>query len=163
RAVALDDTGPLGQQTVTLADGTGLTGLHAVVLAQGHVPARPTPEERRLADAAARHGLVHIRPANPADLDLSAVRPREPVRRRGLGLIFCAVAGLGAVGREGMFDRVGERLVDQPSGREPRLYAGSRRGVPHHARGENEKGAYGRYEPRLLTQERIARLRGQAV
>ena len=53
-------------------------------------------------------------------------------------------------------DASGGRLVYLPSGREPQLYAGSRRGIPYHARGENEKGAHGRYMPRLLTPETIA-------
>ncbi|MFB7502299.1 FAD/NAD(P)-binding protein [Streptomyces broussonetiae] len=165
RAVALEDAdasaGAAGPQTVTLEDGTRLTGLSAVVLAQGHVPARLSDTERRLAAFAARHGLTYIAPANPADVDLSGVGPGQSVLLRGLGLNFFDYMALFTHGRGGVFTRAGGRLVYRPSGREPRLYAGSRRGVPYQARGENEKGAHGRYFPRLLTAGYIASLRAR--
>ncbi|MFI5687567.1 FAD/NAD(P)-binding protein [Streptomyces sp. NPDC051636] len=165
RAVALEDADAAnphaGPQTVTLEDGTRLTGLSAVVLAQGHVPARPSDTERRLAGFAARHGLTYVPPANPADVDLSSVRPGQSVLLRGLGLNFFDYMALLTRGRGGVFTRVDGRLVYRPSGREPRLYAGSRRGVPYQARGENEKGAHGRCYPRLLTAGYIAALRAR--
>ncbi|WP_306944647.1 FAD/NAD(P)-binding protein [Streptomyces phaeochromogenes] len=165
RAVALEDAVPAarhaGPQTVTLEDGTRLTGLSAVVLAQGHVPARPTDAEREMADFAARHRLTYVAPANPADVDLSGIRPGQSVLLRGLGLNFVDYMALFTQGRGGVFTRVEGRLVYRPSGREPRLHAGSRRGVPYQARGENEKGAHGRYFPRLLTAEYILALRGR--
>ncbi|MER8032263.1 FAD/NAD(P)-binding protein [Streptomyces bauhiniae] len=164
RAVALDDTGPVpgGPQSVLLADGTRLTGLDAVVLALGHLPNQPTDETRRLADFAATHGLTYLQPANPADHDLSAIGAGQPVLLRGLGLNFFDYLALFTLGRGGSFARVGDRLVYRASGEEPRMYAGSRRGVPYHARGENQKGAHGRHEPRLLDQERVAALRERA-
>ncbi|MFF4044729.1 FAD/NAD(P)-binding protein [Streptomyces sp. NPDC001816] len=165
RAVALEDAepgaGPGGAQTVLLEDGTRLTGLGAVVLAQGHVQVRPTDTEREFAAYAARHGLTYIAPSNPADVDLSAVAPGETVLLRGLGLNFFDYMALFTHARGGLFERVDGRLVYRPSGREPRLYAGSRRGVPYQARGENEKGAHGRYHPRLLTTAFVAALRAR--
>ncbi|MEU6389697.1 FAD/NAD(P)-binding protein [Streptomyces sp. NPDC046939] len=162
RAVALED-GPdpgAGTQSVILADGTRLTGLSAVVLAQGHVPARPTVAVRQLTAFAAEHALTYVPPANPADVDLTAVAPGENVLLRGLGLNFFDYMALFTHARGGVFRRdVDGRLVYHPSGREPRLYAGSRRGVPYQARGENQKGAHGRHLPRLLTAEHVARLR----
>ncbi|MFE6691549.1 FAD/NAD(P)-binding protein [Streptomyces sp. NPDC057743] len=161
-ATALDD-GPLGTQVLALADGTLLAGLDAVVLAQGHLPARPSPHEARTMEEARAHGLTYIPPASPADVDLSVAEPGQPVLLRGLGLNFFDETALLTVGRGGRFDRdAGGRLRYLPSGREPTLYAGSRRGVPYHARGENEKGAHGRHRPRLLTPERIARLTARA-
>ncbi|WP_053125799.1 FAD/NAD(P)-binding protein [Streptomyces ambofaciens] len=162
RAVALSEetaAGPHPAQSVLLEDGTRLTGLSAVVLAQGHVPARPTGTEQRLAAFAARHGLTYLAPANPADTDLTCVAPGEKVLLRGLGLNFFDYTALFTQGRGGTFTRTGGRLVYHPSGREPRLYAGSRRGVPYQARGENEKGAHGRYFPRLLTARHAQALR----
>jgi len=163
RAVALDDgdgdLGARGPQTVLLADGTRLTGLSAVVLAQGHLPVAPDPAERELTGFAARHGLTYLAPANPADVDLDSVAPGESVLLRGLGLNFFDYMALFTHARGGVFRRTGGRLVYQPSGREPRLYAGSRRGVPYQARGENEKGAHGRHLPRLLTAGHIEALR----
>ncbi|MFF7451819.1 MULTISPECIES: FAD/NAD(P)-binding protein [unclassified Streptomyces] len=162
RAVALEDDGPAGEQTVELEDGTRLTGLSAVVLAQGHVPAQLSDTERELTEYAEQHGLTYLAPANPADVDLSGIRPGEHVLLRGLGLNFFDYLALFTHGRGGVFTRVDGRLVYRPSGREPRLHAGSRRGVPYQARGENEKGAHGRYFPRLLTAGYIAALRARA-
>ncbi|MFI9767562.1 FAD/NAD(P)-binding protein [Streptomyces sp. NPDC052415] len=165
RAVALDDeaaapeTGHPPRQRVTLENGAALEHLDAVVLAQGHLPARPTAVEEQFAGLAREHGLTHLAPANPADTDLDRILPGQPVLLRGLGLNFFDYMALLTTGRGGSFTRASGRLVYLPSGREPRLYAGSRRGVPYQARGENEKGPHGRHEPLLLTPARIARMR----
>ncbi|MCC8477803.1 FAD-binding protein [Streptomyces sp. CS149] len=161
RAVALTDDGPLpgGPQTLVLADGTRLTGLDAVVLSLGHLPGRPSPEDAAWSRTALAHGLSHYPPANPADLDLSEVKPGLPVLIRGLGLNFFDHMALLTRGRGGSFVRRGGRLVYLPSGQEPKVYAGSRRGLPYHARGENQKGAFGRYEPRLLDPGTVEALR----
>ncbi|MGW0471194.1 FAD/NAD(P)-binding protein [Streptomyces coeruleorubidus] len=161
RAVRLDDT-PGGHQALTLSDGRTLTGLSAVVLAQGHLPTTADPGRRRLADHAARHGLRHVPPANPADVDLSSVPPGEPVLLRGLGLNFFDHTALLTTGRGGRFVRDAQGLRYVPSGREPRLYAGSRRGIPYQARGDNAKGAFGRHDPLVLTPDVIAGFRKRA-
>ncbi|MCC2274849.1 FAD/NAD(P)-binding protein [Streptomyces sp. ET3-23] len=165
-AVAMADTEgvPGGPQGIRLEDGTRLNRLDAIVMALGHVPAHLSPREARTASLARIHHLGYITPANPADVDLTAIRPGEPVLLRGLGLNFFDHMALFTAGRGGTFDRdTGGRLTYRPSGREPKLYAFSRRGIPYHARGENEKGAYGRYFPRLLTAEHIATLRDRAA
>ncbi|MEU6480361.1 FAD/NAD(P)-binding protein [Streptomyces sp. NPDC047017] len=164
RAVAMADVHgvPGGPQGVRLADGTRLNALDGIVLTLGHLPARPTARQERTAALARIHHLTYVTPANPADVDLGAVRPGEPVLLRGLGLNFFDHMALFTQGRGGAYDRVDGRLVYRACGREPVLYAFSRRGVPYHARGENEKGAHGRHLPRLLTPEYIAGLRRRA-
>ncbi|MEV5610443.1 FAD/NAD(P)-binding protein [Streptomyces sp. NPDC052225] len=171
RAVRLDDdtadaadtTDTAGRQTLALADGRELTGLHAVVLAQGHLPVVDTPAERALSTYAREHGLRHVPPANPADLDLAPVRPGEAVLLRGLGLNFFDHMALLTEGRGGRFTPApGGGLRYTPSGDEPRLYAGSRRGIPHQARGDNAKGPHGRHAPAVLTPEAVARFRERA-
>ncbi|MFJ5265704.1 FAD/NAD(P)-binding protein [Streptomyces sp. NPDC088387] len=161
RAVAMADTHgiPGGPQGVRLEDGVRLDELDAIVLAQGHVGARLTPREARAASLARIHHLTYLPPANPADLDLSTIGADENVLLRGLGLNFFDHMTLLSAGRGGVYERVEGRLRYRPSGREPQLFAFSRRGVPYHARGENEKGAAGRYFPRLLTAGHIAELR----
>ncbi|WP_318204970.1 FAD/NAD(P)-binding protein [Streptomyces sp. SCL15-4] len=161
RAVGLTDE-PDGTQRVRLDDGRSVAGLAAVVLAQGHLPVRRSRRQRELAEFAGAHGLGYVAPANPADADLSAVRPGETVALLGLGLNFFDHTALLTLGRGGRFERRGGRLVYLPSGREPRLVAGSRRGLPFHARGENQKGPHGRHEPALLTAEVIEELRQRA-
>ncbi|WP_419666761.1 FAD/NAD(P)-binding protein [Streptomyces sp. 2-1] len=160
-AVALADT-PDGRQTVTLAGGGQLAGLDSVVLALGHGDLTPSPEEQALTAFADRHGSLYVRPANPADADLSGIAPGASVALRGLGLNFFDCVALLTEGRGGTFKESQSGLVYLPSGNEPVLYAGSRRGVPYHARGENEKGALGRHHPRFLTPEVIAGLRRRA-
>ncbi|UQW99958.1 FAD/NAD(P)-binding protein [Streptomyces sp. RerS4] len=164
RAVAMADTHgvPGGPQGVRLEDGVRLNSLDAIVMAQGHVAARLTSREARTASLARIHHLTYLTPANPADLDLSGIQAGQNVLLRGLGLNFFDHMALLTAGRGGEFVREGERLVYRPSGQEPRLYAFSRRGIPYHARGENEKGAHGRYHPRLLTPEFISALKRDA-
>lgn len=161
RAVAMADTHGVagGPQGVRLADGTRIHGLDAVVLALGHLPAQLTPRQERTASLARIHRLGYVPPANPADVDVSGVEPSEAVLLRGLGLNFFDYMALFTGGRGGVFVRAGGRLVYRASGNEPLLYASSRRGVPYHARGENEKGAFGRHVPRVLTPEVVAGLR----
>jgi hypothetical protein len=170
RAVALSDLHgvPGGPQGIRLEDGTRLHDLDAVVLAQGHVPARLSPLQERTAALARIHYLTYITPSNPADVDLGAIAPGQNVLLRGLGLNFFDYMALFTLDRGGVFEPAGDggdegRLVYRPSGREPRMFASSRRGVPYHARGENQKGPYGRHMPRLLTPERIAELRARAL
>ncbi|KUO22511.1 FAD/NAD(P)-binding protein [Streptomyces dysideae] len=161
RAVRLDDT-PDGHQVLTLDDGRTLSGLAAVVLAQGHLPTAADAAQRHLAAYAERHGLGYVPPANPADADLSALSPGEPVLLRGLGLNFFDHMALLTTGRGGRFVRADTGLRYLPSGNEPRLYAGSRRGIPYQARGDNAKGAYGRHLPLVLTPDAISRFRKRA-
>ncbi|MFG2577749.1 FAD/NAD(P)-binding protein [Streptomyces malaysiensis] len=162
RAVRLEERAD-GEQVLTLDDGSRLTGLRAVVLAQGHLPAAADPTERRYAAHAERHGLRYYPPANPADIDLSPIAPGEPVLLRGLGLNFFDHMALLTAGRGGTFAPNGQGgLVYRPSGREPRLYAGSRRGIPYHARGDNAKGPCGRHTPLLLTPDVLDHFRKRA-
>nr|WSZ98937.1 FAD/NAD(P)-binding protein [Streptomyces sp. NBC_00857] len=137
-----------------LASGTRLR-LDAVVLAQGHVPG---------AGAHQGPGPRHVPPGNPADASLSAIAPGAPVALRGLGLAFFDYLALFTCGRGGRFEeRPDGMLTYRPSGREPRLYAGSRRGLPYQARGENQKGPGERHRPVLLTPRTIDTLRARAA
>ncbi|GHJ29382.1 adenylate cyclase [Streptomyces hygroscopicus subsp. sporocinereus] len=129
-------TGPRdGRQQVWLEGRTAPLTADAVVLALGHLDAEPDAEQRALAAFAADHGLVHLPPEFTADSDLSGLRPGEPVIVRGLGLAFVDLVVLLTEGRGGRYERgPGGELVYRPSGREPVLYTGSRRGVPYHAK-----------------------------
>ncbi|WP_306368836.1 FAD/NAD(P)-binding domain-containing protein [Nocardiopsis sp. CC223A] len=165
RAIAMADTLGFtdGPQGLRLENGVRLDHLDAIVLALGHLPVRPGPSEARTASLARIHHLTHIAPANPADVDTTRVPGGAPVLLRGLGLNFFDHMALFTEGRGGSYREEGDRLVYLPSGEEPVLYAFSRRGVPYHARGENQKGASGRYMPRLLTAERVERMRARAA
>ncbi|KAE8149226.1 FAD-NAD(P)-binding-domain-containing protein [Aspergillus avenaceus] len=160
-AVRLED-GSDGRQTLTLSGGRTLSGLAAVILAQGHLPEITNPVQKHLATYAKQNGLRHFPPSNPADVDLSTISPNEPVLLRGLGLNFFDYMALLTTGRGGRFVRTPRGLCYHPSGKEPRMYASSRRGIPYHARGDNAKGAYGRHMPLVFTEEVIASFRTRA-
>jgi uncharacterized NAD(P)/FAD-binding protein YdhS len=119
---------------VVLDDGRVLHA-DAVLLAQGHLDARPTTAERATEEAAAARGLTYVPPGYTADLDLTALRAGEDVLVRGAGLAFVDLMVLLTGGRGGRFERDGDgRLRYLPSGREPVLHVGSRRGVPYRAK-----------------------------
>lgn len=156
-AIALRDAP--GGQVLTLSSGAEITGLDAVVLALGHSPTEPTAEEVALTRFAERTGLHYVPPGNPADVRLDGIAAGAEVGMRGLGLVFFDFLSMLTEGRGGKFVPWGDGLRYLPSGEEPRIIAGCRRGIPHHARGENEKGPAGRHLPLLFTPGRIKALR----
>ncbi|GAQ57307.1 FAD/NAD(P)-binding protein [Streptomyces acidiscabies] len=119
-----------GRQEVWLEGGRDVLHADLVVLALGHLDAELDDEQRALASYASRHGLVHLPPDFTADSDLSALEPGAPVLVRGFGLAFVDLMVLLTEGRGGRYE--GEVYV--PSGREPVLYVGSRRGVPYRSK-----------------------------
>ncbi|MER7334171.1 MULTISPECIES: FAD/NAD(P)-binding protein [unclassified Micromonospora] len=106
-----------------------------VVLAVGHPEVELDGEQAALRDFAAGHGLTYLPPGSPADADLSRLAPGEPVLVRGLGLTFVDLMVLLTEGRGGEYRRDATGVLRyRPSGREPLLLAGSRRGLPHRAK-----------------------------
>jgi hypothetical protein len=128
RAVDVRDHG--GRQRVVLAGG-GAVEADAVVLAVGHQEVELSPDQEAMAAHAERHGLCYLPPGYTADQDLSVLRPGARVLVRGLGLAFVDLMVLVTEGRGGRYTEDGpDGLRYLPSGEEPVLYAGSRRGVP---------------------------------
>jgi hypothetical protein len=161
RVLDVED-GDDGGQLVRIEGRAEALRADAVVLAQGHLDVTPAPEYRRLADHAAAYGLTYVPPHYAADTDLTVLRPGEPVVMRGMGLGFVDDMVLLTEGRGGRFtSRPDGRLTYHPSGREPVLYAGSRRGVPYHSKltydlsGERPPGP--RYFTPAATEELYAR------
>ena len=119
---------------VTLAGGGDLTA-DIVVYAVGHNGRQPAEATRALIDDAARHGLTYVAPAFTADADHSALAPGEDAIVRGLGLAAVDLIVLLTEGRGGRFVRSADgTLTYEPSGEEPRLHLGSRRGVPYRSK-----------------------------
>jgi hypothetical protein len=123
------------------ADGEQVLRLHgepeplrvdAVVLSVGHLDADLDETGREHAEFARRHGGRYFPPAYTADVDLSAIQPGETVLVRGFGLAFIDLVTLLTEGRGGRYDTGPDgTLTYHPSGAEPRLHVGSRRGVPY--------------------------------
>ncbi|MGW2033479.1 FAD/NAD(P)-binding protein [Streptomyces sp. NPDC001811] len=129
RALRVD--GPReGRQRVWLEGRPHPLPADLVILTLGHLDSELDAEQSELAAYAREHGLVHLPPDFTADSDLSALAPGEPVLVRGFGLAFVDLMVLLTEGRGGRYE--GETY--RPSGREPVLYVGSRRGVPYHSK-----------------------------
>ncbi|MEW1723778.1 FAD/NAD(P)-binding protein [Streptomyces sp. NPDC093109] len=136
---ALRVSGPRGgRQRVWLADRAEPLTADLVVLTLGHLDGEPDAQQLELAEFAGRHGLLHLPPDFTADSDLSALPAGAPVLTRGFGLAFIDLMVLVTEGRGGRWtgsdQEDGGGLVYHPSGREPVLYVGSRRGVPYHSK-----------------------------
>ena len=119
---------------VVLPDGTRLAA-PTIVLAQGMVQSLPDTEVTGLTRFADGHGLRYVPPGMPAERDFTGLPAGETVIVRGLGANFFDVIGGLIAEWCGTFEPVeGDphgRLRYLPTGREPHLVAGSRRGMPY--------------------------------
>ncbi|GAB15885.1 hypothetical protein ARGLB_094_00200 [Arthrobacter globiformis NBRC 12137] len=147
-----------GGYSVRLAGG-GTLHADVVVTALGHTDAEPDPRSAAWTDFAARHGGFHAAPSYTTDVDYSPIAPGQDVIVSGMGLAFVDLLVLLTEGRGGRFEETSDGgLRYLPSGAEPRLWAGSRRGVPFHSkisvalRGE-QAGA-----PRFFTADTVGAL-----
>ncbi|MCX2182601.1 FAD/NAD(P)-binding protein [Streptomyces sp. SKN60] len=158
---ALRVAGPRdGRQRIWLDGYAAPLVADLVVLTLGHLDARPDARQRELTAFAARHGLVHLPPGFTADTDLSALPAGAPVLVRGLGLAFVDLMVLLTEGRGGRYEEgPGGRLVYVPSGREPVLHVGSRRGVPYHSKIGYELAGERPPLPRFFGPAEVAALR----
>lgn len=110
-----------------------------LVLAAGHTDSRPSAARHELAAFARRHGGAYLAPSQAGDAHLDLLAPGQETIVRGMGLGFIDLMALLTEGRGGQFEAAplpGDpgRLDYHPSGREPRLWVGSRRGVPYHSK-----------------------------
>ncbi|MHA7854674.1 FAD/NAD(P)-binding protein [Marinobacter shengliensis] len=120
--------------------GATLKGVDSVVLALGHDRCKQdsTAVETTRTQMTCSN-TKYIMADSAADMDLDCVRPGESVFVRGLGLGFYDVTARLTQGRGGIFESQGNELIYRPSGEEPKIYAGSRSGLPIPARGRNQK------------------------
>nr|WP_232327952.1 FAD/NAD(P)-binding protein [Kibdelosporangium sp. MJ126-NF4]CEL15207.1 Nitrogen regulatory protein P-II [Kibdelosporangium sp. MJ126-NF4]CTQ95750.1 Nitrogen regulatory protein P-II [Kibdelosporangium sp. MJ126-NF4] len=133
-----------------------------VVFALGHLDSLPNGEQSELARYAEANGLVYLPPEYTADSDLDVLRPGQDVLMRGFGLAFVDLAVLLTEGRGGKFRTEADgTLTYLPSGEEPRLYVGSRRGVPYHSKTGYRLRAGRPPLPRFFGPDAVARLLGQ--
>ncbi|MGW6707985.1 FAD/NAD(P)-binding protein [Streptomyces sp. NPDC054956] len=160
RSVEALEKEPDGGYLLSLSDGRHLRA-DRVVLTTGHPLPDLRSDQRELAAfAGTRPHLRYVRGDSAIDMPLDDIEPGASVGILGLGLSFYDVVSALTTGRGGRFVPDGdEELRYVPSGREPRLIAGSRGGVPLLARGLNQKGPQHSYRPRLFTHERMRALR----
>ncbi|MGW6454809.1 FAD/NAD(P)-binding protein [Streptomyces sp. NPDC055078] len=139
-----------------------------VLLATGHPRNEPDDAERALRDFSRRHpGARWLSGDSAAELesellDETRVAPGTRVGIRGLGLSFYDVLLTLTVGRGGRFVRDPDGALRYlPSGREPRIVAGSRGGLPIPARGRNEKSPTHRHRALFLTPAALSAARAR--
>jgi uncharacterized NAD(P)/FAD-binding protein YdhS len=133
RAVDVRDE-PDGTQTVWLDGADEPLVADAVVLALGHLDAGPR-DGGVVIDFARGHDLVHLPAGHTADQDLSVLAPAEDVIALGFGQAFTDLVALVTEGRGGRFETAADGHVTyRPSGDEPILHVGSRRGVPYRSK-----------------------------
>lgn len=154
RVTSLDTTNS-DQQLIQFEGNVQPLVVDTIVMALGNTDTSLSKKEQELKSFADKNDLNYIAPINPADANLDQIRAKEPVILRGLGLNFFDYMALLTIGRGGRFVCEEGYMVYKPSGNEPKMYASSRRGVPYHGRGENEKGVSGRHEPLFLTNDVI--------
>lgn len=139
---------------IKTADGTYT--FDKVVMSLGQQDNYLNDEEQSLATYAQENALTYIAPTHPGDADLSGIPAGEPAIIRGLGLSFIDYVSELTLGRGGHYmQNEDDSLFYQPSGREPRIIAGSGRRIPYYPKPINEKG-YGECEvPKFLTKKNI--------
>lgn len=110
-----------------------------LVIAAGHTDSRPSAARHELAAFARRHGGAYLAPSQAGDAHLDQLGAGQETIVRGMGLGFIDLMALLTEGRGGRFEPAPspgdpDRVEYRPSGREPRLWVGSRRGVPYHSK-----------------------------
>jgi uncharacterized NAD(P)/FAD-binding protein YdhS len=118
-----------------------------------------TKPSRRVADKPAHDTLVVDDPY-PIQGNLATVEPGMTVAIEGMGLTAFDVIAELTIGRGGRFetDAAGDRRYI-PSGREPRILAFSRSGLPLSARAVNQKGISNQYRARFLLLKHVREMR----
>src|SRR5829696_4692819 len=160
RASAVDVVDePDGRQRVVLDVADDLL-VDSVVLALGHLDTDP-PDGGALHRRATAHGLVHVPAGHTAEQDLSVLRPGADVIALGFGQAFTDLLVLVSEGRGGRFVDAGTAdgaLRYEPSGDEPVLHVGSRRGVPYRSKVDYRLQAPLAPLPRFLDRRAVDRL-----
>ena len=130
-----------------------------VVLSLGHLDATPDDQGTVLAQFAGEHRLAYIPCGHTAEQDLSVLAPGEDVLVLGFGQAFTDFLVLVTEGRGGRFAAAPDgHLIYEPSGLEPVLHVGSRRGVPYRSKFTYRLQAPLAPLPRFLDDDTIAAL-----
>ena len=144
-----------GAHRVRLASGAEVVA-DVVVYALGHTDSLTDPESARHSEFAARHGGFHAPPSYTTDVDYSGIEAGQDVIVSGMGLAFVDLMVLLFEGRGGRFEERPDGELDYvPSGAEPRVWAGSRRGVPYHSKISSTLRGEPVSRPRYFTAEAI--------
>jgi uncharacterized NAD(P)/FAD-binding protein YdhS len=149
---------PDGSQEVILDGEVDPLRVDVVVLSLGHLDADPDEVGAALVRFATNHGLVYLPPGHTAEQDLSVLAPGTDVLALGFGQAFTDLLVLVTEGRGGRFVGSGDDLRYEPSGLEPVIHVGSRRGVPYRSKLDYRLHGPPAPLPRFLDDAAIERL-----
>ena len=130
-----------------------------VALALGHLSAQPTSKENRRLMTAKDVDFLYVPTGDATVRTAAKLADKQHVFLLGQGLTLFDYLELLTTWLGGRYVRTEDGLRYEPSGTEPHLYVSSRRGVPYHARGVNEKAPDERWEPKFLTLDYTEQLR----
>lgn len=133
-----------------------------VILATGHAANERSEEEEKNHRFAQEHALFYQGPGNPSDTALDELVEGECVILRGLGLSFFDYIALFVDKWGGRFVEKEKGLVYEASGKEQQLIVGSGRGLPYHARPNNQKNPGEDAQPQILTEAFMEQFHGSA-
>jgi uncharacterized NAD(P)/FAD-binding protein YdhS len=158
-----------GRHRVVLEKEHGSVLVDVVLLATGHSEHAST-EHDELADfVKAQNELGFTRTGflpsvYPVERGIAPLNEMVSLGVLGLGLASLDAIIAATEGKGGVFERGADgELFYRPSGKEPRIYAWSRSGLPLAARGINQKGATGRHTARVFTKARIDEMIARSV
>lgn len=143
-----------GSITLTTSEQEYMTD--SVSISLGQQENYLTEAEQTLAMYADEHNLSYTPPISPADAELNKIPANENVIVRGIGLSFFDYVSELTLGRGGRYMQNSDgTLVYQPSGREPRIIAGSKRSIPYYPKAVSQKGYGEKVRPSFLTEKNI--------
>ena len=128
-----------GRQYQITTDNGQTYRIDKVVINGGQEVNQPTANEKSLSQYARQHQLKYFPVGYVEEKDFQSIQPRQKVIVRGLGLNFIDCVKLLTLGRGGHFHHHQGHLVYSPSGKEPRIIAGSRSGLPYYCKANNQK------------------------
>ena len=133
-----------------------------VILATGHSDNQFTEEESENHRFAEENHLFYQGPGNPSDTPLEKVAETGTILLRGLGLSFFDYIALFVAKWGGEFIEEAHGLRYKASGKEQTLVVGSGRGLPYHARPNNQKEPGEDAQPQILTSAFMEAFNGSA-
>ncbi|ANZ57835.1 hypothetical protein BGL34_03355 [Fructilactobacillus lindneri] len=123
-----------------LTTETNTVTTDSLVLSTGNSTNQLSKDEISLKNYAQKNKLQYFIPTYPAEANFTKIRPREKVIIRGMGLSFFYYLTELTIERGGSYTENHDgSLTYHPSGREPQIYAGSRRGVPYYPKALNQQ------------------------
>jgi uncharacterized NAD(P)/FAD-binding protein YdhS len=148
------------EQLVRCQNGTTIIAT-AVVLAVGHIPSSQPEERARLAAFAERNNGLYLPQGLPAETPVAEVAPGDHVIVRGMGLNYFDLQTLFTHERGGEYlPQPDGELRYRPSGAEPRLALGSRRGIPYRSKPICRDHPREDWPLRYFTKDNVALLAG---